>query len=173
MAGVVTVSARPRVACPSCSVEYAARNDGSPRGHGCDRVTPPAEIVIPLPWAGVPPLTKNMVRRLHYQREAQLRRAAIVEARWVIRAAMRRGDLKPMVGANITLHWRQPDNRGRDGDGAQPTLSLVIDALVLEGVLPDDSWIHVVHSGVTCHPPVRGLPGSLWVELTDPDRRAA
>jgi crossover junction endodeoxyribonuclease RusA len=117
-------------------------------------------------------MTKNMVRRLHFQREAQLRREAITEARWTIRAALRRGEIQPMIGANVTLHWRQGDNRRRDGDGAQPTLSLVIDALVLEGVLPDDSWVHVVHSGVTCHPPRRGLPGAMWLELSDPGKEA-
>jgi crossover junction endodeoxyribonuclease RusA len=74
-----------------------------------------------------------------------------------------------MPGAIVILHWQMPDRRRRDGDGAAPTLKVVLDALVAEGVLPDDSWIHVPHSGVTCHPPVKGQPGALWLELTDPD----
>jgi crossover junction endodeoxyribonuclease RusA len=74
-----------------------------------------------------------------------------------------------MPGAIVILHWQMPDRRRRDGDGAAPTLKVVLDALVAEGVLHDDSWIHVPHSGVTCHPPVKGQPGALWLELTDPD----
>jgi hypothetical protein len=38
---------------------------------------------------------------------------------------------------------------------------------VLEGVLPDDSWVHVVHSGVTCHPPEPGMPGALWLTIEE------
>lgn len=151
--------------CPTCRTERPVNRNGTLRRHACE----PATVgTFALRWS-VPPLTKNMVRRLHHQREAQLRRDAITEARWAIRAALRRGEIQPMDRADITLHWRQPDHRRRDGDGAQPTLSLVIDALVLEGVLPDDTWAHVIHSGITCHPPVRGLPGGFWVELSRPN----
>ena len=115
---------------------------------------------IPLPF-DAPPMTKNKVRRMHYHAEANLRRNTVDAARYAIRAARP----EPMVGANITLHWRVATRRRQDGDGAQPTLSAAIDALVLEGVLPDDSWVHVVHSGVTCHPPSDEGP-ALWLEIT-------
>jgi hypothetical protein len=150
--------------CPTCRTAHPVNKDGGIRRHSCKPV--PGDSFA-LRWAA-PPLTKNMVRRLHHMREAQLRRDAITEARWTIRAALKRGEIRPMIGANITLHWRMADARRRDGDGAQPTLSLLIDALVLEGVLPDDSWVHVVHSGVTCHPPRRGMPGAMWLELVEP-----
>ena len=42
-----------------------------------------------------------------------------------------------------------------------------------EGVLPDDSWVHVVHSGVTCHPPIPGQPGAMWLAISDPDKEAS
>ena len=65
----------------------------------------------------------------------------------------------------VILNWRVPNKVRRDGDGAQPTLSLILDALVLEGVLPDDSWRFVRHSGITCHEPVKGKPGAMWLSV--------
>lgn len=123
---------------------------------------------IPLHWPA-PPLTQNGLRRMHHMAEAAAKRHALHEARYTIRAA----NLAPMVGANVTLHWRMPDRRRRDGDGAAPTLKVCLDALVDEGVIPDDSWIHVPHSGVTCHPPMPGKPGALWLTLDDPDGGAS
>ena len=111
-----------------------------------------------------PPLTKNKVRRMHFRKEATIRRDSI-EA---VREAIREADVMPLEQAVVILHWQQPNNVRRDGDGADPTKAFCIDALVLEGVLPDDSWRFVVHSGVTCHPPVKGLPGALWLDISDP-----
>ena len=116
-----------------------------------------------------PPLTKNKVRRMHHHVEAKLRRDSIDAARWAIRAAK----VQPLEQAVVILHWRVKDKRRQDGDGADPTKALCIDALVLEGVLPDDSWAFVVHSGVTCHPPVKGQPGAMWLSITDPSEDAA
>jgi hypothetical protein len=117
---------------------------------------------IPLPWEK-PPMTKNQVRRMHYRTEARLRATAIEEAREYISLE----SPEPIVGAIVILHWRMATKRRMDGDGAAPTLALVIDALVLEGVLPDDSWVHVVHSGVTCHAPIPGRPGALHLSVTE------
>lgn len=118
---------------------------------------------ISLPFT-TPPLTKNRVRRMHHIAEARARRDAVLAARWSIRAAK----VQPMDSAIVVLHWQVPDARRRDGDGAGPTLSLCIDALVLEGVLEDDTWRHVVHSGITCHPPTPRQPGALWLTIHDP-----
>lgn len=145
------------ILCPTCRTEKQQNKDASLRRHAC---IPAVPDTFALPWS-VPPLTQNQLRRLHYQREAKLKAAAKVEAQWAIRAAR----LTPRIGANVTLHWRMPDRVRRDGDGASPTLKVVLDALVAEGIIPDDSWVHVPHSGVTCHPPRRGMPGCLWVEL--------
>jgi crossover junction endodeoxyribonuclease RusA len=124
--------------------------------------------VIDLPY-DKPPMTKNKVRRMHYQAEAKLRRDVVEQVRWAIKASR----VKPMVGAIVVLHWRVETKRRQDGDGADPFKAACIDALVLEGILPDDSWVHVVHSGVTCHPPIPGRPGALWLTLTDPDVEVA
>lgn len=152
----------PTATCPRCLATRALRADGQFRKHGCTLVAAPDTFA--LPWTA-PPITQNGLRRMHYQTEARAKAMAKSAARWAIRAAK----LEPRAGANVTLHWRMADNRRRDGDGAAPTLKVILDALVAEGVLQDDSWVEVPFSGVRTHPPRRGLPGSMWVELTDPD----
>jgi crossover junction endodeoxyribonuclease RusA len=114
---------------------------------------------IALPFWTTPPLTQNKLRRMHHMVEAR----AKAEALSLVRRAIRIARVKPMVGAVVILHWRMADRRRQDGDGAAPTLKVCLDALVQEGVLPDDSWVHVPHSGVTTHPPVKGRPGALWL----------
>lgn len=124
--------------------------------------------VVKLPWTA-PPLTQNGLRRMHFQAEAKAKATALAEARWAVKAAR----LNFMPGAIVILNWQQPDRRRRDGDGAAPTLKVCLDALVKEGILHDDSWVEVPHSGVTCHAPIKGKPGALWLVLTDPDVGAA
>lgn len=124
--------------------------------------------VVDLPFE-TPPLVKNQVRKMHHHKEAKIRRESIEATRWAIRQA----NVQPLEQAIVVLHWRVPTRHRRDGDGAAPSLSLFIDALVLEGVLPDDSWSFVVHSGVTCHPPITGKPGALWLVVTDPTEENA
>lgn len=118
-------------------------------------------MIIPLPF-GKPPLTKNDTRR-QGNHHAMRRKwsQALFEARCAIRAV----NPEPIERAAVVLMWQQPDRRRRDGDGASLTLSACLDALVLEGVIPDDSWKHVVHSGVTCLPPQKGVPGSMWLSV--------
>lgn len=116
-------------------------------------------IAIPLPWTS-PPLMQN--DRQHWATKARAFGSAKNEARWAIRAAR----VKPIVGAEVQLHYRVPDRRVRDTDGPAPTLKACLDALVAEGVLPDDSWVCVPASGIRFHPPVKGVGPALWIELT-------
>lgn len=116
------------------------------------------EIVIQLPWQK-PPLAQN--DRQHHMVKAKAFAAAKDDARWAIRAAR----VAPIVGAVVTLHYRVPDKRRRDADGPAPTLKAVLDALVAEGVLPDDSWVCVPSCAVVIHPP-QGPP-AMWLALTD------
>lgn len=116
------------------------------------------EIVIPLPWQK-PPLTGNRTRGNPYARANEVAKAK-EEARWAVRAVRPRA----IVGASITLHFRPKTRQRRDADGMFPTLKVVQDALVLEGVLPDDSWIEVPRSSCAVHPPSSGGP-AMWVEL--------
>lgn len=116
---------------------------------------------LALPWS-VPPLTKNQARRLHYRVEAKVRAQALSEARWAIKAAK----LTPVWDAEFVLHYRVSNNRRQDCDGLAPTLSIVLDALVHEGILTDDSWREVAFVGERMHPPVKGLGGCMWAKLT-------
>lgn len=122
------------------------------------------EVTIPLPAWTKPPLTKNDNRRTQNRHAVNAKwTAALEEARWMIRKA------RPprLIGADVHLHWRQPDRRKRDADGAQNTLSALLDALVKEGVLPDDSWPYVPSCGVVTYPPAKPLPGELWLVLSN------
>jgi crossover junction endodeoxyribonuclease RusA len=84
------------------------------------------------------------------------------EAGWAIRAA----DVTPIVGANITLHYRPKDRRRRDADGLFPVLKCVTDALVDQGVIPEDSWVTVPRAACHIHAPSSEGP-AMWVELSE------
>lgn len=128
---------------------------------------PPTAVTLPWPTA---PITQNGLRRMHHHAEAAAKRNALYEARIAIRAAK----VAPMAGAVVILNWQMADRRRRDGDGAAPTLKVCLDALVAEGVLADDSWVEVPHSGVTCHPPIKGQPGALWLTIESiPEKEAS
>ena len=114
-------------------------------------------IRIDLPWPR-PPLTGN--DRGH----TRFRSSTVSQTLGEARMAVRRAKVKPIVGANVTLHWRIPNRGRRDSDNLGPTLKECLDALVQEGVLPDDSWIHVPRSGNEIHPP-NGEPAAMWLEL--------
>lgn len=117
------------------------------------------DLTIPLPWQR-PPLTGNRTRGNPYARANEVKQAK-EQAQWAIRAA----NVTPIVGAEVTLHYRVPDRRRRDADGLAPTLKVVLDALVAEGVLPEDNWVHVPSATCRIHAP--GDKAAIWVELTD------
>lgn len=114
-----------------------------------------------LPWAR-PPLTQNQRETFHRMKVAKIKREMLADAR----AAIQRAGVPPTPQAIVVLNWQMPDRRGRDGDGAAPVLKACLDALVKEGVLEDDSWAYVPHSGITCHPPIKGQPGAFWLTVT-------
>lgn len=117
---------------------------------------------IPLPWEK-PPLTGNRTRGNPYARAAEVK-AVKEQAQYSIRNA----HWWARSGAEVTLHFRPKDRRRRDADGLAPTLKVCLDALVAEGVLPDDSWVHVPAATCRIHPPT-DEPAGMWLELTDPD----
>jgi crossover junction endodeoxyribonuclease RusA len=116
------------------------------------------DIAIPLPWQR-PPITLNdrADRRSGGHRKIA---QALSEARMAIRVA----GIRPIVGAEVTLHYRVPDNRRRDADNLAATLKVCQDALVQEGVLPDDSWVSVPSATCRIHAPEE--EPAMWVELT-------
>lgn len=117
------------------------------------------DIAIPLPWQR-PPLNAN---DRNDRRTGGFRKVAdaLTEARLAIRMAK----VPPIVGAEVTLHYRVPDNRRRDADNLAATLKVVQDALVKEGVLPDDSWVCVPSATCRIHAP--GDEPAMWVVLSD------
>lgn len=116
-------------------------------------------IRIDLPWTK-PPLTGN--DRGHTRFRSPLVKQTLAEARRAVFEA----DLQPIVGANVTLHWLIPTKHRRDSDNLGPTLKECQDALVLEEILPDDSWVHIPRASCEIHPP-NGQPAAMWLELTD------
>lgn len=118
--------------------------------------------VIPLSWPK-PPLTGNRTRGNPYARAHEVATVLTI-ARYTIRAA----GITPVDRAHVALHFRPADRRRRDADGMFPTLKVLQDALVREGVLPDDSWVHVPSATCTIHPPEPGRSAALWLVLDEP-----
>lgn len=115
-------------------------------------------LTVPLPWTK-PPLganDRNDRRTGGYRKIA----AAKEQAGWAIKAA----HIHPIVGANIVLHWLIPNRGRRDPDNLAPTMKVCLDALVAQGILPDDSWVHVPAATCRIHPP-DGLPAAMWLTL--------
>ena len=115
-----------------------------------------------LPWAK-PPLTGNRTRGNPHARANEVKQA-LTEARATIADAQ----LLPVQCAYITLHLQLATRHRRDADGMFPTLKVVQDALVLEGVLPDDSWVHVPRAACEIHPPAGGQDSLMWVAIDAP-----
>lgn len=115
-------------------------------------------VTIRLPWLR-PPLSQND-RDERTRGGARKIADAKVMARWAVRAAR----VTPVDRAEVTLHYRVPDRRRRDADNLAVVLKVCQDALVAEGVLPDDSWTHIPAATCRIHPP--DGPPALWLTLT-------
>lgn len=126
-------------------------------------------MIVALPWDR-PPLTLNPGLR---SENPHAKAAKVRDAKAAAVLAIRAAKVPAMAGAIVTLHYRVPDRRRRDADNLAATLKVCQDALVTAGVLIEDSWITVPASGQRIHPPERGKPGALWLELADPDAEAA
>jgi hypothetical protein len=118
----------------------------------------PESITIPLPWSK-PPLTGNRTRGNPHARANEVK-----AAKGEVIRAIRRSLWWAIVGADVTLHFRPATRHRRDADGMFPTLKVCQDALVAEGVIPDDSWVCVPAATCRIHPP-NGQPAAMWLEL--------
>ena len=114
--------------------------------------------LIPLPWTN-PPLSGNRTRGNPHARANEVKRAK-EQAQWAVRAAR----LPKLAGAELTLCLRVATKHRRDADNLAPTLKVCQDALVAEGVLPDDSWVHVPSATVRIVPP-NGEGAAMWLEV--------
>ena len=115
-------------------------------------------LIVPLPWQR-PPLSGNRTRGNPHARAKEVDEAK-GQARWAVRAAR----LPKLAGANLTLCYRVKDRRRCDADNLAPTFKVCQDALVLEGVLPDDSWVHVPSATCRIVPPSAEGP-AMWLEI--------
>ena len=118
---------------------------------------------VPLNWR-TPPLRAN--DRRSWQAQHRAFQQALTEARWAVRAAR----LTPVQTAAVTLHYRPATKRRQDADGIAPTLKPCLDALVLEGVLYDDSSAYVTQAAQVIHPPT-SEPAAMWLELSETTAR--
>ena len=151
------------VTCPTCRTTVPTE-DGALRRHVRDgEPCPGGETVqsAPLPWTK--PLTQNQVRRMHHLAEARVKRQMSDDARWLIRNAK----LTPLTRAAVTLHYRPGTRRPCDADGLAPTLKVALDALVREGVLPDDDYRHVPRVGIQIEEPHDGMPAGFWLTIEE------
>ena len=116
-------------------------------------------VTIPLPWLR-PPATSN--QRGGWRADAARRKTTLDEARWAIRGQQ----IKPIDGiVEVTIHWRIPNAILRDADGLALTGKCVLDAVVREGLLPDDSWRTVRATTQRIHPPERAEPAAMWLTI--------
>ena len=113
---------------------------------------------IDLPWTK-PPLTGNRTRGNPYARAGEVATAKAEAITAILNAYV-----WPVVGAEVVLHFRPSTKQRRDADGLFPTLKVTQDALVITGILPDDSWVCVPSATCRIHPPT-GQPAAMWLEL--------
>lgn len=111
---------------------------------------------IPLPFK-TPPLRANDRRSWPAQHRAF--QAALEQARWAVRAARPQPATGPV---HITLHYTPKTARRQDADGIFATLKPLLDALVAEHVLEDDSSLYVPRTTCWIHPPGEA---ALWLEV--------
>lgn len=122
-----------------------------------------AQTVV-LPWPR--PLTQNETRRLHHYSEAAQKKQLKLQARAAIRAAQ----LAPITEPAAVIFTHRPaDRRRRDTDGPAPALKAALDALVDEGIIPDDNSGHVPKVLYHYLPPIPGEPAACWLTITPAD----
>lgn len=90
-----------------------------------------------------PPLTMNDWRNAHWAVKSKTKHRLA----WLTREALQRTPVPRLHRARITVTQYAPDRRRRDPDGLGAFRKDVLDALVREGVLPDDNRDHVVDAG--------------------------
>ena len=118
----------------------------------------PKAQTVRLGWDR-PPLSLN--DRQHHHAKAKGYAQAVEDARWAIRTAR---VAPPSLPVAVALHWRIPTRGRRDPDNMAATLKACLDALVAEGVVPDDGWQYVRRVSCEIHPPDGGGP-AMWLTL--------
>ncbi len=94
------------------------------------------EWVIELPWS-TPPLSLNS--RMHWRERAAITASLMDGTRWLLRREIMSHDLDRLDAVTVWLEWIVPDRRARDTDNPMATTKVLVDALVREGVIADDT----------------------------------
>lgn len=120
-------------------------------------------VEIPLPWLR-PPIRANSVRDSHHARGNSTRQVKR-DAWYAIRQARVWPIGEPDLPINVTLHWQKATRHRADSDNLHATLKPCQDALVMAGILPDDSWVFIRRASCEIHPPAEGEPARMWLTL--------
>lgn len=115
-------------------------------------------IVIPLSHTK-PPITAN--NRLHWAQRARIVKDLRTEA--FLRARSQR--LPSADKITFRLHYRPRDNRRRDVGNLMPTHKALLDGIVDAGIVEDDTPRYVDELMPRIHPPSKGEPPGLWLEI--------
>lgn len=81
---------------------------------------------------------------------AKLKRRVQDAIGWYIKKSLNNGTLKPVLKESvINIHYHEKTRR-RDVDNIQSAQKFILDALVEQGILPDDSqkWVSQIYSQV-------------------------
>ncbi len=116
--------------------------------------------VLPMGWLS-PPLSLN--RASHWSETR--RKSNVIRHEVLVRA--RAAQLPKTTGrVTVTLHWCPAVNRRRDLDNVFPTLKPCIDALVIYGMVPDDTHDYVTPQ-VRIHEASKTIPETsrVWLEV--------
>ncbi|AXH50533.1 RusA-like resolvase [Gordonia phage Ruthy] len=89
-----------------------------------------------------PIMLANDQRRWHWTRVRQAK-ADMQHEVWAYAKKARIPKLTTPIRVQFT--WHIPDQRPRDADGLGPFAKAALDALVQAGLIPDDSWTHVLN----------------------------
>ena len=118
------------------------------------------KMTIALPWQA-PPLSMN--DRKHWRLKAKLTKALRETTRIL---AIASGAPKDLDYVAVELHYRPRDRRRRDADNLVPVLKACCDGLVDYGVTSDDVPEFMGKAMPFIHPPLKGEPGRMWLDLT-------
>lgn len=108
---------------------------------------------------GKPPLNAN--QRLPWY----VTRSRVAAVRNEVQWRIKRAKVQPAKHLTVGLHYRPAQNRTRDASNLMPTQKPAVDALVREGVVPDDSAEWVTEQLPYIHPADKALPPRLWLKV--------
>lgn len=106
--------------------------------------------VINLPYEK-PPLNANT--RLHWAREAKIRKKIRHDTAWRIKAASK--NIPPLAGdqrIKVWVEYTPATKRTRDTDNLAPFLKPIYDAVVDAGLCPDDNPHYMLKPETIIHP---------------------